>query len=229
VGDQTLMTMLLFQMLLLFATNSLSLAFSPASSIICFNRPFSSFDSLSSTTMPDQDEQVQIKSKVPVSRISVCAGELCQCQGEEYEYTGGASDAVIRDLKSLNLPFPIDEVGCLGACGMGTMVAVDFENGDSVMTDGLDSTLDELGISMSEEGNGTDDLCETLTIDEPNIDSDEGAITIEKNNASKKPPILADARDRMRQEAAESSENMNPWVNMVSYLAKKATDKIFGD
>ena len=37
-------------------------------------------------------------------------------------------------------------MGCLGACGMGTMVAIDFDNGDSIMTDGLQSTLLELGI-----------------------------------------------------------------------------------
>lgn len=37
----------------------------------------------------------------------------------------------------------------------------------------------------------------------------------------KKPPLLADPRERMRQEAADI-EVENPWINMASYLAKKA-------
>lgn len=60
------------------------------------------------------EEKVQINTEVPVLHISVCAGELCQCQGEQFEYTGGASDAAIAELLSLGLPFPIDDVGCLG-------------------------------------------------------------------------------------------------------------------
>lgn len=60
------------------------------------------------------EEKVRINTEVPVLRISVCAGELCQCQGEQFEYTGGASDAAIAELQSLGLPFPVDDVGCLG-------------------------------------------------------------------------------------------------------------------
>jgi hypothetical protein len=57
--------------------------------------------------------KVQINTEVPVTRISVCAGELCQCQGEKYEYTGGAADAAIKELQSFDLPFPVDQVGCM--------------------------------------------------------------------------------------------------------------------
>ena len=53
-----------------------------------------------------------------VKRISVCTEELCQCQGEEYEYTGGASDAALEELQGLGLACPVEEVGCMGACGM---------------------------------------------------------------------------------------------------------------
>ncbi|KAL7540105.1 hypothetical protein ACHAXR_009861 [Thalassiosira sp. AJA248-18] len=183
-------------------------------------------------------EVVGLNTKIPVSRISVCTGELCQCQGEQYEYTGGAADAAIEELQSLGLPFPVDEVGCMGACGMGTMIAVDYENGDSTMEDGLESTLIELGIqrktsshpSVSETGisemEGVGNINEESSI--PN-----GASTttftanIKEKSKSAKPPLLADPRDRMRQEAAEV-ENPNPWMNMASYIAKKATDKMFG-
>lgn len=51
--------------------------------------------------------------EVPVVRISVCAGELCQCQGEKYEFTGGAADAAMLELQSFEFSFPVDEVGCM--------------------------------------------------------------------------------------------------------------------
>ena len=54
-----------------------------------------------------------VNTAIPISRISVCTGELCQCQGEQYEYTGGAASAVIEELLNIGLPFPVDEVGCM--------------------------------------------------------------------------------------------------------------------
>lgn len=165
----------------------------------------------SSTTV---EEEIVVKTKVPVARISVCAGELCQCQGEEFEYTGGASDAAINELEQLNLPFPLEEVGCLGACGMGTMIAIDFENGDSIMTDGLDSTYSELGISVKKQ---------SLASASSQVDTT-SAVTETDATTTKKE--LVDVRDRMRQEAVEV-EVENPWLKMGGYLAKKATEKLF--
>lgn len=210
----------------------------------------------SATATSSVDEgKVAVKTEVPVSRISVCAGELCQCQGEQYEYTGGAADAAIEELQSLDLPFPVDEVGCMGACGMGTMIAIDFENGDSIMTDGLDSTLLELGIERQQQltavsastitdineyanedaisGNeeavvSNDDVVVSMstTIKEEETIAKPTIKTNKVQQETKKPRELADVRDRMRQEAAEEVEN--PWINMASYLAKKATEKMFG-
>jgi hypothetical protein len=37
-----------------------------------------------------------------------------------------------------------------------------------------------------------------------------------------------DVRERMRSEASKDSEQKNPWLNMASYLAGKARDKIIG-
>ena len=161
------------------------------------------------------EEEIRVKTKVPVARISVCAGELCQCQGEEFEYTGGASDAATNELEQLNLPFPIEEVGCLGACGMGTMIAIDFENGDTTMTDGLDSTYSELGISAKKQSLASAGAS-------ANVDST-SAVT-ETDATTKKE--LVDVRDRMRQEAVEVAVE-NPWLKMGGYLAKKATEKLF--
>ncbi len=65
------------------------------------------------TASSPTNAEVQINTEVSITRISVCAGELCQCQGKNYEYTGGAADAAIKELQSFGLPFPVDEVGCM--------------------------------------------------------------------------------------------------------------------
>lgn len=182
-----------------------------------------------STITTTSSEEVVVKTKVPVTRISVCAGELCQCQGEEFEFTGGASDAAIQQLRQLDLKFPIDEVGCLGACGMGTMIAIDYENGDSIMTDGLDSTYAELGISAktqlsTDESELTSDTIEATSL---TVVSDETSTPLATKKKKVPPKELVDVRERMRKEAADV-EVENPWLKMGSYLAKKASDKLFG-
>ena len=185
-----------------------------------------------STITSTSSEEDVVKTKVPVTRISVCAGELCQCQGEEYEFTGGASDAAIQELRQLDLKFPIDEVGCLGACGMGTMIAIDYENGDSIMTDGLESTYAELGISSAKTQLSTDasdeqssDIVEATTSSA--VVSDETATPVVATKQKPSSKELVDVRERMRKEAADV-EVENPWLKMGSYLAKKASDKLFG-
>ena len=188
--------------------------FSPAHTHVRIATQTYSTAPAASSSSTASEEEIVVKTKVPVARISVCAGELCQCQGEEFEYTGGASDAAINELEQLNLPFPIEEVGCLGACGMGTMIAIDFENGDSIMTDGLDSTYSELGISVKKQSLASAN----------NVDSISAVTKTDATTKTKKE--LVDVRDRMRQEAVEV-EVENPWLKMGGYLAKKATEKLF--
>ena len=92
-----------------------------------------------------------------VACVSVCTAELCQCQGDEYG-NGGAADALIANLRARQLPFPVEESGCLGACGMGTTVAIDYHDGTANLVAGLDQTLTELGISgmvVQEESSST--------------------------------------------------------------------------
>lgn len=166
-----------------------------------------------------------------VTRVSVCMGELCQCQGEEYEYTGGAADAALQKLQGLDLPFPIDEVGCMGVCGMGTMIAIDYENGDSVMTDGLAGAINELGLKMevsdtvSQSAAVDDNL---LNRDVP-VESKANASEVQKGeNVPTKSRELTDVRERMREAARQDADQGNPWMNMASYLAKKAVDNVLG-
>ena len=186
--------------------------------------------------------QIQAVNSANVKRISVCTEELCQCQGEGYE-SGGAADATLEKLNSLDLSFPIDDVGCLGACGMGSMVAIDYENGDSILVDGLQSTLVELGIEQESPNvvASTSDIVDNLTssksesesvasssINERAVVTSSTTTLIEETETEAvkivtQPKIVDDVRDRMRKEAADmSTEVPNPWLNMASYLAKKA-------
>ncbi|EJK52163.1 hypothetical protein THAOC_28601 [Thalassiosira oceanica] len=156
-----------------------------------------------------------------VSRISVCGGELCQCQGD-FEW-GGASDHAIETLNSLNLPFDVDEVGCLGACGRGTMIAVDFCNGDSFVLDGLESTLTELGLQKKNELFGGEQASKKPSIDLVSAIREVEGVNRQRARSpstSGAPSATVDVRERMRQEAAEEAQN--PWMNMASYLFKKA-------
>lgn len=184
---------------------------------------------------------VELKAKV--SRVSVCTGELCQCQGEEYEFTGGAADAALQKLQSLDLSFPIDDVGCMGVCGMGTMIAIDYEGGGSIMTDGLEGALRELGVqteSLDVKSEHEPVIVGEVIVDESEVNNEATAPALEViassesqevavRNPTNKPKELVDVRDRMREEAAREEEQGNPWLNMASYLAKKAIDKVAGN
>jgi hypothetical protein len=78
------------------------------------------------------------------STVSVCTADLCCCQEE-----GLGGDQIFADLQARDLPYPIDEAPCLGACGGGAMVAIDFDDGSFALVAGIEETLAELGISES--------------------------------------------------------------------------------
>merc|ERR1719253_146067 len=265
--------------------------------------------SLARAATPASKSDVHIHAKndaVPVTRVSVCADDLCQCQG-----AGGASSHAIEELEGLGLPFPVYEVGCLGACGMGTVIAIDYENGDTSLMDGLESTLVELGIPPRRDQETTKDHVKSFekeAVADAAGRANEGtspssAISVKDDVAPEKSHVMVDERDRMRQDATddagkafdkaakafdkaaksfdkatksldkaaksldkaagrakegtspsgaigvkddvapekphgmvvrdrmrqEAAENVeNPWLNMVSYLGKNATDTILG-
>jgi hypothetical protein len=73
-------------------------------------------------------------------------------------------DDILADLKSrTNLPYSIEEAPCLGACGRGAMVAIDFENGTSILVTGMEETLSELGLSSSSSSSSS----KTTALDHP--------------------------------------------------------------
>lgn len=184
--------------------------------------------------------------------MSVCTAELCQCQGDEGE---GSADALLENLWERKLSFTVEETGCLGACGMGTMVAIEYEDGTADLVAGLEETLDVLGIVDSKHE--TSSVCGTIvnehtvasTTERPRVSEPAKAVSIapppatpaatanqpdavvvtkKMSNPQSTPPV-SDARDRMREAAKEADDVSNPWVNMAGYLTKKAGDALFGE
>ena len=87
---------------------------------------------------------VALRATPQASLVSVCTAELCCCQ--EDGVMGG--NEILANLLSRKLPYPVDEAPCLGACGGGAMVVIDFEDGSSALVSGIDETLMELGLLM---------------------------------------------------------------------------------
>ena len=87
---------------------------------------------------------VALRATPQASLVSVCTAELCCCQ--EDGVMGG--NEILANLQSRKLPYPVDEAPCLGACGGGAMVVIDFEDGSSALVSGIDETLMELGLLM---------------------------------------------------------------------------------
>lgn len=77
-----------------------------------------------------------------VDRVSICMAELCQCHEEENANT------IQTELLSRDLPYTVEDSPCLGACGVGPMVSIEYENGDYALVMGLEETLAAVGIEM---------------------------------------------------------------------------------
>jgi hypothetical protein len=168
-----------------------------------------------------------------VACVSVCTAELCQCQGDDYEH-GGAADALIANLRSRHLPFPVEESGCLGTCGMGTTVAIEYQNGSASLVAGWDQTLTELGLATGmdvdvdvapESESMNDNVASLSTVETKTIPC---ATPQTQTQTPPRATQLDDTRDRMRAEA-DGFSITNPWINIAGYLAQKARDKLFGD
>mmetsp|Transcript_20994 Transcript_20994/g.31102 ORF Transcript_20994/g.31102 Transcript_20994/m.31102 type:complete len:179 (-) Transcript_20994:202-738(-) len=79
------------------------------------------------------------------SCVYVCTAELCCCQEE-----GFGGDEILEHLRAQNLPYPTEEAPCLGACGGGAKVSIDFDDGSYALVTGMKETLSELGLSTSD-------------------------------------------------------------------------------
>ncbi len=183
-----------------------------------------------------------------VSTVSVCTAELCCCQEDG---TGGLE--ILDNLKARTLPYRIDEVPCLGACGGGAMVAIDFDDGTSALVTGLQETLMELGLTPTpnnpilvdnetEESKTTeeriffiDDNTKGKEVFSQHIRIEAKApvkhSTVEKYDGKENSSndVLVDVRERMRAQSLKEEERVNPWLKAATYLANKAAEKVFGE
>lgn len=115
---------------------------------------------------------------------------------------------------------------------MGTMIAIDYEGGDSIMTDGLEGAIRELGLQTESLGAkpqtsaDSSAVVEDITAESTVLESEvKPAVNTPVKSKSRE---LTDVRERMREEAAKDDQRENPWMNMASYLAKKAMNSMLG-
>mmetsp|Transcript_28062 Transcript_28062/g.32146 ORF Transcript_28062/g.32146 Transcript_28062/m.32146 type:complete len:256 (+) Transcript_28062:210-977(+) len=203
------------------------------------------------TSLSSAPQQAAELNPRGVERVSVCMGELCKCQEE-----GQSADDILNELLSLGLPYVVEDAPCLGACGQGAMVSIDYEDGMYDLVTGLDQTLEAIGVvetgnEIHAEIKGKDPLVKTEIVQVLNdssdsecqdsvpkefhsIVSDHGDTspprTEDDKPTSKVEPIVQqehDAVERMRAEAINSQEERaNPWLNMALYIGKKMKDKM---
>lgn len=76
-----------------------------------------------------------------IDRVSVCMGELCKCQEE-------SSELILQDLLSRNLPYVVEDAPCLGACGIGAMVSIEYQDGGYDLVTGRQETFQAVGIDI---------------------------------------------------------------------------------
>mmetsp|Transcript_29141 Transcript_29141/g.41005 ORF Transcript_29141/g.41005 Transcript_29141/m.41005 type:complete len:173 (-) Transcript_29141:318-836(-) len=104
-------------------------------------RTRSSSSSSSSTTTTTTVSMVAAPEEV--SRVAVCTGHLCECQEEE----GGNGSDILQKLKDLNMDCDVDDAPCLGCCGMGAMVWIEYKDGSDQIVAGMEETMEGLGLS----------------------------------------------------------------------------------
>jgi hypothetical protein len=86
-------------------------------------------------------DSVEVPAPIAVDRVNICMGELCKCQEE-----GNNAESIMADLQSRDINFDVEEAPCLGACGLGSMVSIEYENGDYDLVTGLEETLEAVGL-----------------------------------------------------------------------------------
>ena len=164
------------------SANAFQTTFFPTKSIITSTKQCTTILSLAAATKP-------------VSAVSVCTAELCQCQEE-------SGQDILDDLLSRNLPYSVDEAPCLGACGGWAMVAIDFEDRSSALVAGLEETLLELGIK--EDGIEVPVVKEDTAVT-ASIEDDMNENQLEVKSISTKTTVLASPEETNIQEPITST------------------------
>ena len=158
-----------------------------------------------------------------IAAVRVCMGNLCRCQDEA---AGGGAEALLAALRArAPLPYPIEEDPCLGACGQGEMVNVEYADGSASLVAGLDATLDALGLAASARAAAAVAVgagAEAQERARSTTSSSAVAAAVADDDG------VGDARERMRAAARASPPPQSGWVTLGGYLAKKAQEQFFG-
>ena len=126
------------QILLLASSIQVGISFS----IIVVQNEFTKFCSKKVTTsLKASLTDTNSNNPKKVERVSICLGELCKCQEE-------SSELILQDLQSRNLPYVVEDAPCLGACGMGAMVSIDYQDGGFDLVCGMEETHAAVGITQ---------------------------------------------------------------------------------
>ena len=126
-------------------------------------------------------------------------------------------DEILKALRSRKLPYPIDEAPCLGACGGGAMVVIDFEDGSSALVSGIDESLMELGL-WNKSNDAT--VARPVSRISPDPSTTEGS-------APEKQVVVSDAISKTLQEVASSSvETPSPEPDMNHVVKVTTTTRV---
>jgi len=152
-------------------------------------------------------------TKVATATVNVCTSDFC-CDAGSKELLQNLRDCCNNNNESSS--YLIGETPCLGACGRGAMVAIDYDDGNNALVSGLDETLEELGLSSTRL------MTTTQIIQEPSPSNNDKRIIVlkEPENSTED-----DAVSRMRAEYEGQKEELtNPWFNAATYLFQKLTE-----
>lgn len=185
-----------------------------------------------------------------VDRVSICMGELCKCQEE-----GNNAESIMIDLQSRNLSFDVEDAPCLGACGLGAMVSVEYDDGDYRLVTGLDETLEAIGLAPQNDFIRNEVFEENASqMNNLNISTDSTIVGQEGQTATMEiitsdvltqslSEYTSDAQDMheamestreevevehdaIKRMRAEATPESNPWINMAMYIGGKFKDGI---
>ena len=102
-----------------------------------------------------------------VSRVLVCVGHLCECQGE----AGLGARAMLRELKELtSLQAPVQETVCLGMCGMGAAGCVEYADGSEDLVVGREQMLSALKLDRERPESVPESCVAELSVEEEEKD-----------------------------------------------------------
>ena len=161
-----------------------------------------------------------------VDRVSVCMGELCKCQEE-------SSELILQDLLSRNLPYVVEDAPCLGACGMGAMVSIEYQDGGYDLVMGRLETFQAVGIeigSYDDSSNGDDDMRADTNGPDPNANAVSDAevvrtanVLVDKENVDKE--VLAQSITSVPSDVIVQTQSLSKETSQATHIDISNSDE----